>query len=752
METHCSHLGDQVNAATRLVHTQLNSQIIRRLPLALPPAANTPSTYVSGLLHVAPVYTTFETLWYMILLSHKEQTKEFRNSSPYHNRPSSPQPPQEKDRFLLDPKTSHRVPFHDGDDAGLSQRPGTSERIFSILESLRIPGLMRADCLRADIGCLTGWSKEMVDEQIEVAARNGNLKKFITHIKQSVGESPPVLLAYAWVLYMALFSGGQILRSSLEKAGPVFWKTRCDPIMPFGKACAYPDKSHATAPMSQCLRFFHFNTSQDGEDLKREFKRRLVEAEDLLTTSERARIVHESVYVFEHMLALVSQLDHVFLEGTKDDSVLDINVTRADADVDTPCPSPSPGPSLLKPAEFGGRVRDSIILSKERGVRTVPGMRNHRRSRSVSIDEPFDERGDRSDVPSPYLVASLLRPMEQGGRLRDSIAVSRERGLRTAHRSSHNHSESMSIDEDSESHTLPENPEIKAITTRYTSELSSPSGLGSLGEPLNSSMDAQGTLAGAQPSSLSETASLLIRGKSVRFKKPSAGGSSKRTAEPKNSESYQELEEEAERRPKLSADKVSPMSDNNSATGGDAPSLPTVPIHIAGVDGSDADDSSDSDKQIEQSQKQQQRTEVAAADRDLGQHGTISVTITDTAMMEKVKSNSNSDNRQLAAAAAAAAAASGEDSYQAKFGTGISTAEDAGGDGNRPPLKRSSSSSSSRHNIKSWFSSHMTKVEKKIEGTGAGGGGASNEVVVTETVTEAASTWSRQAKSQNRPR
>ncbi|KAK3501644.1 hypothetical protein B0T13DRAFT_463932 [Neurospora crassa] len=724
METHYSHLGDQINAATRLVHTQLNSQIIRRLPLALPPAANTPSTYVSGLLHVAPVYITFETLWYMILLSHKKQTKEFRNSSPYQNRPSSPQPPQEKDRFLLDPKTSHRVPFHDGEDAGLSQRPGTSERIFSILESLRIPGLMRADCLRADIGCLTGWSKEVVDEQIEVAARNGNLKKFIIHIKQSVGESPPVLLAYAWVLYMALFSGGRILRSSLEKAGPEYWKTKCDPIMPFGKACAYPDKSHATAPMSQRLRFFHFNTSQDGEDLKREFKRRLVEAEDLLTTSERARIVHESVYVFEHMLALVSQLDHVFLEGTKDDSVLDINVTRADAD--TPCPSPSPGPSLLKPAEFGGRVRDSIVLSKERGVRTVPGMRHHRRSRSVSIDEPLDERGDRSDVPSPYLVASLFRPMEQGGRLRDSIAVSRERGLRTTHRSSHNHSKSISLDEDSESHTLLENPEIKAITTRYTSELTSPSGPGSLGESLNSSMDAQGTLAGAQPSSSSETASLLIRGKTVRFKKPSAVGSSKRTAEPKDSEIYRRLEEEAERRPKLSAEKVSPTSDNNSATGGDAFSLPTVPIHIIGVDGSDADDSSDSDKQMKQSQKQQQRTEVAAADRDLGQHGTISVTVTDTAMMERVGSNSSSD----------------EESYQAKSGTGISTAEDAGSDGNRPSLKRSSSSSSSRHNIKSWFSSRITKVEKKIEGTGGGGGdgGASNEVVVTETVTEAAST------------
>ncbi|KAK3398907.1 hypothetical protein B0T20DRAFT_351238 [Sordaria brevicollis] len=684
-----SHLGDQINAATRSVHTQLNTQIIRRLPLALPPAANTPSTYVSGLLHIAPVYITFETLWYMILLSHKEQTEKFRSSSPYQNRPASPQPPQEKDRFLLDPKTSHRVPFHDGDDAGLSQRPGTSERIFSILESLRLPGLMRADCLRADIRCLTGWSKEVVDEQIEAAAQGGNLKKFVHHIKQSVGESPHVLLAYAWVLYMALFSGGRILRNSLKKAGPEFWKTKCDPIMPFNKACAYPDKSHATAPISERLRFFHFNTAQDGEDLKREFKRRLVEAEDLLTTSERARIVHEAIHVFENMIALVSQLDHVFLEGTRDDSVLDISVTRSNADT----PEPSPGLSSFKPLEQGGKIRDSIILSKERGVRTAPGIRHHRRSRSVSIDEPLDERGDRpSDVPSPYLVASLLRPTEQGGRLRDSIAVSRERGLRTAHLGSHNHSESNSIDENPDSPVTPREPEtIQLTTTRRTSEPPSPAGPGS----------------GAQPSSSSVTPPLLVRTKSVRFKKPSSG---------KNTESRGQDQEEERRR--SSAEKVSPTSDRNPAAGGETPT--PVPIHIVDVDGSDADDSSGSDKQMKHSQEKQQQqmtetTTVASADRIVP--GTISVTITDTAMMERANS-SNSGTP------------GGEES-RSRSGTGESTTEDTP---ERPALKRSSSSTSSRQKIKSWFSSHITKVEKKVETEDTAHG---TEVIVTETITEA---------------
>lgn len=729
-----SHLGDQMNAATRSVHTQLNSQIIRRLPLALPPASSTPSTYVSGLLHVAPVYITFETLWYMILLSHKEQTKEFRSPSPYQGRPPSPQPPQEKDRLLLDPKTSHRVPFHDGDDAGLSQRPGTSERIFSILESLRLPGLMRADCLRADIRCLTGWSKEVVDEQIEATAQNGNLKKFVTHIKQSVGESPHVLLAYAWVLYMALFSGGRILRNSLKKAGPEFWKTKCDPIMPLNKACAYPDKAHATAPMSERLRFFHFNTNQDGEDLKREFKRRLTEAEDLLTTSERARIVHEAIHVFENMLSLISQLDHVFLQGTRDDSVLDINLTRPDDDMVTP--SPSPGPQFFKPLEQGGRMRDSIILSKERGVRTAPGMGHHRRSRSVSIDEPLDEqRGDRtSDVPSPYLVASLLRPTEQGGRLRDSIAVSRERGLRTAQLSSHNHSEADSIDEAPESSVSSEKSEsLKLTTTRRTSEPPSPSipGIRSMLDPFDSSISTQETLAHATSSaSRAEMSSLLTRSKSVRFKQPSG----------RNSESQgQEQDQEPERRRKSSAEKVSPTSDHNPAG--------AVSIHVVNVDGSDSD--ADTGKQMKQLQEHQQDHTAETTATDNGEQGPISVTITDTAIVETQSSRSNGQQEEA----------------ESRSGGGGLTPEHGVDD--RPALKRSSSSTSSRQKIKSWFSSHFTKVEKKTEKkkktedsdssdssdssdkswfsshitkaekkTKETGHGSTNEVVVTETITE----------------
>ncbi|KAJ3481825.1 hypothetical protein NLG97_g7726 [Lecanicillium saksenae] len=56
-------LGEAIAASTRGIHARLNKSIISRLPLALPPRASDPSTYVTGLIHIAPIYLAFESLW-----------------------------------------------------------------------------------------------------------------------------------------------------------------------------------------------------------------------------------------------------------------------------------------------------------------------------------------------------------------------------------------------------------------------------------------------------------------------------------------------------------------------------------------------------------------------------------------------------------------------------------------------------------------------------------------------------------------
>lgn len=68
----CS-LGQQINASSRSAHFLLNRLIVSRLPLALPPHATNPSIYILGLLHIAPLYTTFETVWESFLDSKTSQ-------------------------------------------------------------------------------------------------------------------------------------------------------------------------------------------------------------------------------------------------------------------------------------------------------------------------------------------------------------------------------------------------------------------------------------------------------------------------------------------------------------------------------------------------------------------------------------------------------------------------------------------------------------------------------------------------------
>jgi len=389
-------LGDQINRATRSVHTKLNRLIILRLPMALPPIADNPFAYVSGLIHVAPIYIAFESLWENILRIHEENAKESGDCG--HDDGYEPGNP------LLDSQSMTLLPFRDDTDVDkLVHRPASCERIHSVLTLLRLEGLDRSTSLRADIRAITGWSEEVANEEIELAAKSGRLNEFICHIKRSVGKNPHVLLAYAWVLYMALFSGGRILRRSLELAGYEFWSRVSSPVQPSGRACKQPfvdssspppqglsqhqprkksrsDDSYlpddsperstspftVTAPLAPAgnapLAFFRFDTPEDGEDLKKEFKQRLTDAEALLTHEEREDIVQEAVCVFDNMILLVNQLDRTF--GTDE---LEEGVHAPQPVTDS---LPSSG-NFSKRAQLGRRIRDSVAVAKERGMKAA---------------------------------------------------------------------------------------------------------------------------------------------------------------------------------------------------------------------------------------------------------------------------------------------------------------------------------------------------------------------------------------------
>lgn len=371
-------LTESIAIATRSIHTKLNKLIIARLPLILPPQAPDPSVYASGLLHIAPIYKAFESSWQNLLdASASEQTAESKNNI----------------------REATQVP----------------DRLCPILQSLRLPGLMRSHQLVADIQSLTGWSEHVVEEQMDMITRTGHLAQFISHIKRAINNKPHVLLAYSYILFMALFSGGRFIRATLESAGEEFWNETASPIKPTLRPCEVEDKPRDEATRKQTelhqparrlqlshnmpLRFFHFDTPFDGEDLKRDFKEKLAKADELLAIREKQDIVQESICIFENMMLVVAQLDKTMARS-------------AEEPVDSPISISSLATVIRNP--LAGRFRDSLVVTKERSAR---GSSN--RHSDISMDEPDGARGASSDLEqgqdAPLMAQTKVEPQTPEG-------------------------------------------------------------------------------------------------------------------------------------------------------------------------------------------------------------------------------------------------------------------------------------------------------------------------------------------------
>ncbi|OTA83953.1 hypothetical protein M434DRAFT_24669 [Hypoxylon sp. CO27-5] len=305
-------LGESINVATRSVHTQLNKLIIQRLRLALPPQADDASNYVQGLLHIAPIYITFESLWRTILDLSETEDGHIRNTEP----------------GCPEPSDAHSNP--DPSTADSKSRLTISNRIHDLLTTLFIDGLPRSGALTRDLASLTGWSAADLTAQLDDrAAESPVLSEFLAHIKRAVTTRPHVLLAYAWVLYMAIFSGGRFIRASLERVDPSssFW-TPLEPDEEEEPELKIPGGFPSGGTGSrrgggvggdgrdkQPLSFFRFDTPSDGEDLKVMFKERLLastgKGTSQLTAGEHDDVVLEARRIFDFMIRVVGELDEI---------------------------------------------------------------------------------------------------------------------------------------------------------------------------------------------------------------------------------------------------------------------------------------------------------------------------------------------------------------------------------------------------------------------------------------------------------
>lgn len=224
-------------------------------------------------------------------------------------------------------------------EKGASQVETIHPQTHSLLSFLLLPSLLRSDVLRDDIQALTGKFEDEIEDQIATVSRQGNLAQFIDHMEESITANPHVILAYAWVLYMALFSGGRILRGILQGAsgiGSLFWEREPSLVRPLhpldlprqlrsDASSLAEDKrrgrSKSRGPLDEAgdgLGFFSFPGTEDGEDIRIECRKRFAEVELRLAEHEKADIVAEALHIFRFMLGVIDDLDDIVGTSKKD--------------------------------------------------------------------------------------------------------------------------------------------------------------------------------------------------------------------------------------------------------------------------------------------------------------------------------------------------------------------------------------------------------------------------------------------------
>lgn len=206
------------------------------------------------------------------------------------------------------------------------------------------PELLRSDRLRSDLIALRAATDGATSNQhhlpskVKFKGRPGKgdggkqhpapknaATAFASHIKSVTEENPHLLLAYAWIMYMALFNGGRWIRNKLIEGGADFW----DPLPPSSSSIGSneqdPDPNdHADREptfITTHLSFWSFPSSTTGakkensEIVKSTFRNRFLAAEMLLTEAERNQIIDETVEIFRRCGEIVNEIDLEVAKG-----------------------------------------------------------------------------------------------------------------------------------------------------------------------------------------------------------------------------------------------------------------------------------------------------------------------------------------------------------------------------------------------------------------------------------------------------
>ena len=241
----------QINAATKNQHVVLNRLIVDRLTLALPPKTTDPRLLGHGLAAFAVIFITFEDVW-----------QELSDSI-------------------------------EADDESLSGTHDAQVKMW--LATLVPPELLRSARLKEDLNFIS--NRTCTNVRRGLWAQRTMLKQ----IHAEICAKPHILVAYIWVMYMAIFSGGRWIRQELSNAGMEFWTGE--------EPCIELDKHELQQLQLPGFSFLSFEGEEDGEDLKALLKARLAEAETLLTQAERQDVICYAMGLFQRCIQVVDMID-----------------------------------------------------------------------------------------------------------------------------------------------------------------------------------------------------------------------------------------------------------------------------------------------------------------------------------------------------------------------------------------------------------------------------------------------------------
>lgn len=221
----------------------LNKLITERTALALPSHARSLETYGRGLALFARIYYAFESAAYELSMSNKLNGKA-----------------------------------------------------LFILNHLYVKGLRRSSRLESDLAHVCKVTGVDIRRTLQPYQ-----DKMADRIRHELFANPHLLVAYTWVMYMAIFSGGRWIRKQLLDAGTGFWTGRDD--------LGDNEKDDSAAQRLPGFTFLSFDGDRDGQDIKIAFKAQLAAADRLLTAKEREEIVGAAQDIFDNCIVLVEVLD-----------------------------------------------------------------------------------------------------------------------------------------------------------------------------------------------------------------------------------------------------------------------------------------------------------------------------------------------------------------------------------------------------------------------------------------------------------